>query len=123
VVQQVWNEVIEPVYRQRLAREQRLEIGEAVDVDDDVEALVQRAEPSASARTNPGALRRDVSPKPAGRRRTTEPRPVAKIVQAVPSLSIGGRTIVTQLTNYDGTETGAAIAPVSYRLSGELGRR
>jgi hypothetical protein len=30
---------------------------------------------------NSGALRRDVSPKPAGRRRTTEPQPVAEIVQ------------------------------------------
>jgi serine/threonine protein kinase len=30
---------------------------------------------------------------------------------AVPSPSIGGRTIVTQLTNYDGSETSAAIAP------------
>jgi serine/threonine protein kinase len=31
--------------------------------------------------------------------------------KAVPSLSIGGRTIVTQLTNYDGSETWAAVAP------------
>ncbi len=31
--------------------------------------------------------------------------------EAAPSLSIGERTIVAQLTNYDGTETWAAIAP------------
>src|SRR6185503_8129200 len=45
VVQQSGDEVIQPVKRERLARQQSLEIGKAVDVDGDLDPFVERTEP------------------------------------------------------------------------------